>query len=304
MSTPETDAVRDRKKGEAHYLAFGFYVVSGLISLDLIIRNVGPWQVSYRALWGFYVVWELASILFTIVITVFYWRKYISRGDKTAYADLLPSDNKKFHVFGLILLSAVSLIIAGLVAVYIALNGRSQKFPVDELLVVEALCLTLGVFLVVIAEIMIIKAAPLAKARVTEDITRKEALLSTQTDQSSKDMIQQELEALKKKRADYDDISDDIAKALSFSDVPIGAAFFGILALVLAHEFGWTGADSYLLPPFIAGAVALQLLYSNFVFYVEANGAFPKWVRTAFPTLNNLTPMIQGHRNRSTSSDV
>lgn len=290
-------AIIEKKRKEARWLAIGFCFVLGIVTLDLIVRNIGPWRVVYRSWWDFYVVWEAASIAFTIVVTPLYWRKYIRRREATAYADvLLSADNQKVHVAVLIFLSAVLLIVAGLVAFCIAINQSRPTFAFEWMLLTEAGCLALGVLCLVIAELIIVKATPHAKQKADEEIVKKERLLSAQTDAISRSLVQHELDEWRKKRADYDDIFDDIGKVLAFSDAPIGAAFFVIFLLVLAHSFGWTGAEDRLLPPFIAGAVALQLLYSNFVFYIEANGAFPKWIRALAPGFNEVTPMIQGQR--------
>jgi hypothetical protein len=236
MTTSLSTAVINSKKNEARWLAKGFYFVSAVVIIDLVLRSIDPWEIGYRNWWDFYVVWEFASIAFTIVVTWVYWHKYINHGDSTAYADVLEHDHKKFHVFGLVIASAVLLIVAGLVAVGIAVGKRSKDFPIYELLAGEAGCLTFGVLCLVVAETMIIKAVPVAKQKADGRIAwLKSVLADLPADASGKNDTQQELDALEKKRADYDDILDDIAKALSFSDAPIGAAFLGIFLLVLAH---------------------------------------------------------------------
>lgn len=300
----KSTAVIEKKKREARGLAIGFVVVLGLVTLDLIARNIGPWTAWYRSFWDFYVIWQAASIGFTIVVTPLYWRKYIRRREETAYADvLLTADNRKVYVAALIFGSALSLIAAGLLAICIALGQDRTTFALELMLVFEAGCLALGVLLLVVAELMIVKAAPDAKQKADDEIVKKEQLLATQTNPESKAQVQRELDEWRRKRADYDDISDDIGKVLAFSDAPIAAAFFMIFLIVLANAFGLTGAESKLLPPFIAGAVALQLLYSNFVFYIEANGAFPKWARAVVPGLDELTPMIEGQRGDDNGSN-
>ena len=290
MSESVSESLVEKKKREARWLSIGFRLVIGFITIDLIARNI---SAAYRSWWDFYVVWEVAAILFTIVVTLVYWQKYFSRGEETAYASVLQGDRKKIGVFLLIIASAATLITAGLIAVCIALCKHSDEFALEWMLLLEVGCLAIGVLCLIVSELVIVKAAPFAKSDVDKKITDRQTLLDTQYDGSAKTAIQKELNELLKKRADFDDIMDDISKVLAFSDAPIGAAFCVIFLLVLAHRLGWTGADSHLLPPFIAGAVALQLLYSNFAFYIEANGAFPRWATWAIPTLNSVTPMLQ-----------
>lgn len=290
MTASVSTSLVDKKRREAKALSIGFRLVIGLILFDLVVRNRSE---AYRDWWDFYVVWEVAAILFTIVVTITYWHKYFSRGEESAYASVLQGDRKKIGVFLLILASAAALIVAGLLAVCIARGKHSEDFAFEAMLLLETGCLAIGVLCLIASELMIVKAAPIAKAKVDEEIGTQQQLLAALTDDATKATVQRTLDELLKRRADFSDIMDDISKVLAFSDAPIGAAFCVIFLLVGAHWLGWTGADNHLLSPFIAGAVALQLLYSNFAFYIEANGAFPQWAIRMFPTLDSLTPMLE-----------
>lgn len=290
----EMVALRDKKKREAHLLAVGFLIVLGIVILDLIARNV--WKDQYGSCWHFYVVWQVSAIAFTIVLTIVHWLKYINRGRGSAYTDVLATDNRKFHVGGLILLSAIALIIAGAIAICIGLYGDVEGFALEEMLIAEVGCLALGVVCIVWAELKVVEAVPKAKAKADEKIAELECVLENLTDTDAIKSTRTDLSNWKQKRSDYDDIFDDVAKFLAFSDAPIAVAFSVILLVVFSYWLGWPDADANMLPPFIAGAVALQLLYSNFVFYIEANGAFPKWIIRIAPGFNEVTPMIQGRR--------
>ncbi len=295
MTAPRaiSDALTTTKRHEARWLAWGFILVLATVIADLIARNT--WD-RYDQLWDFYVVWEASSITFTIILTIFCWFKYINRGEGAAYTDVLATVNKKIHVLLLIGGSAIALIAAGGLAIVIGLYKDNPKVPIDLFLAVEALCLTLGVVLLVFAELKVIVAVPLAKIEADNEIAELRIVLADLTDEAAMESIQRQLSRWKQKRADYDEILDDVGKFLAFSDAPIAVAFFVIFLVVCAHGLGWTLADSDVLPPFIAGAVALQLLYSNFVFYIEANGEFPKWIRAVAPGFNEVTPMIEGQR--------
>lgn len=286
------DALRDKKKREAQLLAVGFFLVLGVVILDLVARNV--WKDQYGSRWNFYIVWQASAITFTIVLTIFHWLKYINRGTGSAYTDVLATDNRKFHVGGLIFLSALALIIAGLIAIYIGLYEDVEGFALEKMLIAEVGCLTLGVVFIVWAELKVVKAVPEAKAKADKTIAELEHVLSNLNEPDAIKSTQTELSNWKQKRSDYDDILDDVGKFLAFSDAPIAVAFSVILLVVFSYWLGWSDADVNMLPPFIAGAVALQLLYSNFVFYIEANGAFPKWIIRIAPGFNEVTPMIQG----------
>lgn len=305
MDTTVSPAVNVRKAKEARWLKRSFYGVLGIILFDLFLRNSAPlfdsiWPGIYKKpFWDFYVAWEFASIASTFIVTIVYWSKYVRHDDDNiAYTDVFQHDDKKILTWLLVPLSALALIFAAISAVVVAWHKESSAAQVIWL-VIEAAFLCVGVFCLVIAEKKIIEAAPKAIDAVQQSIDKQQRLLTLEAATEIKDGLKEELDKLNRKRADYIDIRDDIAKAFSFSDAPIGAAFFLIFLLALVHLFGWTGAEVKLLSPFIAGAVALQLLYSNFVFYIEANGAFPSWARRIWPILNDLTPMIQGRLNGS-----
>lgn len=306
MVVTVSKAVSDRKAKEARALRFGFYAVLVIVILDLIYRNIAPfieeyvWPgVSLKPFWDFYIAWEFASIASTLAVTIVYWFKYVKHDDDNiAYTDVFQHGDKIILTWLLVPLSAVALSFAAASAVVAACYKESSEVQIIWL-VIEAFLLCVGVFCLIYAEKKIIEAAPKAIDMVQKNIDEKQRLLELDADTEIKFQMKEELDKLYRKRADYIDIRDDIAKAFSFSDVPIGAAFFLIFLLALVHWLGWTGAEVKLLSPFVAGAVTLQLLYSNFVFYIEANGAFPGWARRIWPILNELTPMIQGRLNGS-----
>ena len=208
--------------------------------------------------------------------------------------------HQKFYLGLMVLGSAVSLIIAGLLAFCIARSQYRETFNLEAMLVFEAACLVFGVIFLVAAELMVVSSAPKALMKVEEEVAEQRDLLADQTTPNSKEIVQKNLSKCLNRAANFKDIMDDIGKVLAFSDAPLAIAFSVIFILVFVNALGWMGDGSALFPPFIAGAVAFQLLYSNFVFYLEANGAFPELARKIIPKLDLLTPMIQGY---STSVD-
>jgi len=290
MTNDPSPELERRKRQEALWLATGFKLVFVLFVIDLIARNIGPW----RPFWGFYVTWEAASILFAMIVTPMYWKKYISRGNQTAYSAVFETDNNR--VVGLAVLvgfSMISLVVAGLLAIFIAYNQYDEAFNLEIMLVAETGCLVLGMLLLVFAEMMVISAVPKALAKAEEALIKQRNLLDN-VNSNGRETVLEELEMRERRVADYRDMIDDLGKVLAFSDAPITLAFGTIFFLVCAHALGMLGDGIGNIPPFIAGAVAFQLLYSNFVFYLEANGSFPEWARKKIPLLDSLTPMIQG----------
>jgi len=88
---------------------------------------------------------------------------------------------------------------------------------------------------------------------------------------------------------------DNVSKYLCFSDVPIAIAMLVLAFAVTFHPSNEQVYQEAELRSFVAGAVALQLLYSNFVFWLEALadtgrgyqllGSLPSWLRSIQVTL-------------------
>jgi hypothetical protein len=91
-----------------------------------------------------------------------------------------------------------------------------------------------------------------------------------------------------KKISDILNNRDNVSKYLCFGDLPVAFAMLCLALFVACHDLWNPTCDEpqvqSQMRAFVAGAVALQLLYSNFVFWLEA-GADTDWGRRRFEKL-------------------
>lgn len=212
----------------------------------------------------FWLLWELASIAVTGVVTVAFWISCFMGKDGTA---LFEGSSSKYPAFGAILLVvfAVGFLFAAVCA--------WQHFSVTY----QVLWLALGVAATIGLE-------SLAMASTCEALLkRKQQLIDRSV--RDKQKIASEVRIILGNR-------DNVTKYLCFSDVPIAFAILSIALGVLAHDVLNVPFREEEMRPLIAGAVAVQLLYSNFVFWLEAYAERP----SGDELLDRLPPALRSVR--------
>lgn len=198
---------------------------------------------------SFWLLWELASIVVTIVVTIAFWVSCFMREDGHS---IFEGSSVRYGVFGAVLLFvfAVGFLTAGWCA-WSKMN------------------LTLQAWMLVVGVLGTIGLELLAMASTFNALEKRQDELSVdRLPKARRSKIAEEVRTILGNR-------DNVAKYLCFSDIPIA---FAILSLALMVTFqGSVGAryDEGQMRSFIAGAVAVQLLYSNFVFWLEALADYP-----------------------------
>jgi len=196
----------------------------------------------------FWLLWEMASIAVTLVVTVAFWSScFMGEGDTAVF----EGSSVQYAAFGVILL----LVFGG---GFLGAAWCAWKY----------LSMTLQVMLLVVGVAGTIGLEALAMASTHRALqTRQQLLLKTAT--SNKGKIASEVRVILGNR-------DNVTKYLCFSDVPIAFAIGSIALVVIVHDFFRVPFEEEQMRSFIAGAVAVQLLYSNFVFWLEAFADHPK----------------------------
>lgn len=257
MTQPTASDSTAEKRKRSRWLIRSFAIVLIVLVVDLLIRIFckSPLGKGYQPLFDFWVVWEVASIAVTAGVTFVYWRMYFAGGH--AYARVMSPATivQGSHAvsFGSLLL-----IVAAIAALF------------ETNLSVQMIFLVFGVSGPVYLEHSVLSAIP---ASLTS------AKSKTGTDR---------LDAIR----DVMSVRDDMLKFMMFSDLPILIAFICILFYVVLNAVFPTGVRTEDLRPFVGGAVAIQLLYSNVVFLVENWTPPPGW-HAKVPWLAYLDEMTQ-----------
>ena len=215
----------------------------------------------------FWKVAEVSSIVVTLVVTVAFWYTYIrGYGEHTPVLQGSgPEDTVRW--FGWLGLFALGFGLAGYIA------------WIEGNVVAQILCLVLGV----LAAVQIGLKAMLTTFGSLKDCKKT---LEQLTDKAERET---------KAREVLDKISarDNISKFLCFSDIPIAFAMFMVFLLVVFWVF--IPDTEKEMRVFIAGAVALQLLYSNSVYWIEAFADTPvgrRWLDRRSPPFQTVRRML------------
>jgi hypothetical protein len=125
----------------------------------------------------------------------------------------------------------------------------------------QVILLVLGVLCTIALEV-------LAMASTYEALTTRKGLFERSSNNDEKLNIAREVRIILGNR-------DNVTKYLCFSDLPIAFAIVSLALMIVFHVGIDTGYDEKQMRAFIAGAIALQLLYSNVVFWLEALADYP-----------------------------
>lgn len=237
-------------------VALAWFVHALLVGFDVTISGTAVSSVP------FWKVAEVSSIIVTLLVTVVFWGTYVTGSDEHT-AVLETSGPKDSILWGAwLLLFCISFIIAGVIALC---EGN---------MIVQVLFLVVGVLTTV-------KIGHKSMWTTFGSLKRCKTTLANSTDAT--EQTAKAREVLDKIRA-----RDNISKFLCFSDIPIAFAMVVVFLLVVL----WTlvpHENEKEMRAFIAGAVALQLLYSNCVYWIEAWADTPKGRKF----LNDLSPALE-----------
>ena len=266
-------AAPDKSKGTS----FRFWLLTGcfaLVALAWFVHavitklelDVTLWGVAVRSV-PFWKVTEVSSILVTLIVTVAFWGSYIKGSDgHTAILKGTDPDNT-LRWTGWLLIFAFGFGMAGYIAC------------IEGSIVLQIIFLVVGVLAAIQIGL---------KAMRTTFVSLEECKIQLELRKDEKERQTIAREVLDKLNA-----RDNISKFLCFSDIPIAFAMVVVFVLVVCWAFIADSDEE--MRVFIAGAVALQLLYSNSVYWIEAFADTPKgrrWLDRRSPPCQTIKRML------------
>lgn len=232
---------------------FRFLILSGALLLILLALAIFPILNQYG--WtppdgkgdplSFWLLWELLSIIVTLAVTIAFWYSIFWGGSDGAAMDGAKGNS---GFLGTIALLCFMLGFGG--AAYIAYFKGALAYQI--------LCLFVGVVATVLLQFLALRGI---HERLDSEHTKFREYSTDQAEQKKKcaELVRHKLGE-----------RDNLAKYLCFSDLPIAFAFFILVLFVWGYSgFGYI-EDENAMRTFVAGAVAVQLLYSNLVFWLES----------------------------------
>lgn len=197
---------------------------------------------------SFWLLWEMASIGVTVAVTIVFWISCFMREDDHS---IFEGSSVRYGASGalLLLLFGIGFLVAG----WCAWEKKS--------LTLQVCMLALGVLGTIGLELLAMAS--------TFDALKKRASSWTETKEAARKGAAWQVRTILGNR-------DNVAKFLCFSDVPIAFAILSLAAMVAIHDSLGVPFDETAMRSFVAGTVAIQLLYSNFVFWLEALADYPK----------------------------
>ncbi|MCP5129174.1 MAG: hypothetical protein H6985_06285 [Pseudomonadales bacterium] len=193
----------------------------------------------------FWLLWELLSIVVTFAVTIAFWYSIFWGGSDGAAMDGAKGNS---GFLGTIALLFFMFGFGG--AAFIAYFKGALGYQV--------LCLFVGVAATVLLQILALRGIHERLGNEHQKFRGYGADQATQKKECA--------ELVRHKLGER----DNLAKYLCFSDMPIAFAFFILVIFVWGYSaFGYI-EDETVMRTFVAGAVAVQLLYSNLVFWLES----------------------------------
>lgn len=241
-------AAPDTSKGTSvrFMLLTGCFV---LVALAWIVHAIlTKFDVAFASSVPFWKVTEVSSIIVTLVVSVAFWITYIIGGP--GHTAILKGADPFSPILWFVCLLIFAIGFG--VAAYIACTDRN--------IVVQIISLAMGALAAVqIGRVsMRTTFASLKKCKIQLELIDDE----------------QERKTIAREVVDKINARDNISKFLCFSDIPIAFAMVMVSLLVVLWTFILDSDKE--MRVFIAGAVALQLLYSNSVYWIEAFADTPR----------------------------
>lgn len=224
----------------------------------------------------FWKVWEVSSVGVTAIITIVFWITFISGQNKEQESAFQGAQVRQIGSW--ILWLAVfffAFVLAGLFAWFEGYIPLHVQF------------LALGVLSTVQLGTLAMRSIHSA----LQDCTKR--LANPANDEEKKSIAQQVEDKIR--------VRDNITKYLCFSDTPIAFAMISLAVFVMSYHYFGQPHEELEMRAFIAGAVALQLLYSNIVYWIESFADTPwgrSWVNSMSPALEPIGRMLRpGHQH-------
>lgn len=196
----------------------------------------------------FWLLWEIASIAVTLAVTIGFW---VSCFMREGGHSIFEGSGVRYGATGALLLLVFGFGFG--MAGWCAWTKKS---------------LTLQMFMLAVGVIGTIGLQLLAMASTFNALKARASILSERRSKEQKKMFAEQVRTIIGNR-------DNVAKFLCFSDLPIAFAILVLALMVTVHDSIGVLFDENQMRSFVAGAVAIQLLYSNFVFWLEALADYP-----------------------------
>jgi len=258
------------------------WVVFAILSLF-----TSGWQDGSGKAMTCFLFWELASIGATLIVTVVFWGScFLGKEDGMAFFDGSPARYPAFAVLCLIVFC----------------NGFVRAAWcawVRGSLTSQAWWLASGVIGTIAVEV-------LALVSTVHPLRLRRKSLAQKLGSAEEERMASEVRAIFGNR-------DNIMKYLCFSDIPIAFAIGVLSFFVITHDSLGVTFDEDQMRSFMAGAVALQLLYSNFVFLLEGLADYPRGYKLLGKLPISLRPIrymlhptarLSGHASVGWAKDI
>jgi hypothetical protein len=244
-----------------------FVLVALAWIVHAIITKFGVTLFGFAISVPFWKVTEVSSIVVTLVVSVAFWLTYVKGG--IGHTAILKGASPGESIAWFVCLAIFALAFGG--AAIIACIEGSIVGQISSL-AVGALAAVLIGYIAMRTTFAALRESK-KRLQLTEDVPERQRIAREVLDKI--------------------DARDNISKFLCFSDIPIAVAMVMVLLLVaLWVNIADSGKEIRI---FIAGAVALQLLYSNSVYWIEAFADTPRgreWLKHRSPPFQTVTRML------------
>lgn len=233
-----------------------------LLTFSLCAILIAPLAIYFLNKWGFHIpdgkgeplsfwlIWELLSIVVTAVVTIIFWIMVFfgkGKGETTATGEAALDGAKGIQGFFATL--ALALFLIGFVGAGLTAYSKGH-LPLQLLYLLTGVLGTVGLEIIILFGIHHRLGVEHQNFKKFRHKTHRHTCAKT---------VQSKVGE-----------RDNFIKYLCFSDIPIAIAFGVLTAFVGSYSVFEVSYSDNEMRGFIAGAVAMQLLYSNLVFWVES----------------------------------